>query len=189
LHWDEVRDPTPMKAKEETPVPPPASQPEPSAGGEAPAPVPAELAEIQEKYLRLAADFENYKKRSARERTEAWSRAQGDLAAQVLDGLDDLGRFAHVNPADTDLSTLRQGVEMVERKLLKALEGAGLKRIDPAGQPFDPNLHEAVTTQPATGAEQDHTVAAVLQPGYTFGGTLLRPARVVVYTWQAEGIE
>lgn len=165
---------------------------EPPTGGEAlpeaaPLPLAAELAEAKDKYLRLAAEFDNFKKRNARERTEAWARAQADLLARLVDGLDDLARFAHVDPAQTDAKTIHDGVDMVERKIWKQLEAMGVTRLDQAGVPFDPHVHEAVTMQPAPSAAQDHTVAAVLQPGYKLGETLIRPARVIVLAWQGGG--
>ena len=141
------------------------------------------LNEQQDKYLRLAAEYDNFRKRTARERTEGTARAQGDLTRQLLDGLDDLSRFAHVDPATVDAATLVQGVDMVEKKMLKALTAAGLEAIDPTDQTFDPKLHEAVATEPALSAEDDHVVARVYQVGYLFNGQLLRPARVVVKQW------
>ena len=147
----------------------------------------AELADATDKYLRLAAEFDNFKKRVTRERTEGWARAQADLLARLVDGLDDLARFAHVDPAQTDAKTIHDGVDMVERKIWKQLETLGVTRLDQTGVPFDPHVHEAVTMQPAAQASQDHTVAAVLQPGYKLGDTLIRPARVIVLTWQGEG--
>lgn len=141
------------------------------------------LNEQQDKYLRLAAEYDNFRKRTARERTEGTARAQGDLTRQLLDGLDDLSRFAHVDPATVDSATVVQGVEMVEKKMLKALTAAGLEAIDPADQTFDPQMHEAVATEPALSAEDDHVVARVYQVGYLFNGQLLRPARVVVKQW------
>jgi len=146
--------------------------------------VEADLADAKDKHLRLAAEFDNFKKRVARERTESWGRAQADLLARLVDALDDLARFAHVDPAQTDAKTIHDGVDMVERKIWKQLEALGVTRLDQTGVPFDPHVHEAVTMQPATEAAQDHTVAAVLQPGYKFGETLIRPARVIVLTWQ-----
>jgi molecular chaperone GrpE len=142
-----------------------------------------QLSEQQDKYLRLAAEYENYRKRTTRERSETYSRAQGDLAKQLLDALDDLARFAHVDPSTVDASTVVQGVEMVEKKALKALTGCGLEIIDPANQSFDPKLHEAVATEPALSSEDDHVVSRVYQVGYLFNGQLLRPARVVVKQW------
>lgn len=142
------------------------------------------LAQATDRYLRLAAEFENYKKRSVRERTETRARAQAELIERLVDALDDLARFAHVDPAQTDARTIHDGVDMVERKFWKQLDAVGVTRIDQVGVPFDPNVHEAVTMQPAAQAAQDHTVGAVLQPGYKLGDALIRPARVVVLTWQ-----
>ena len=141
------------------------------------------LLDQQERYLRLAAEYENYRKRSVRERSEAQSRGQADLVKQLLDPLDDLARFAHVDPATVEAATVVQGAEMVEKKLLKSLGGAGLEIIDPVNQTFDPTLHEAVATEPALSPEDDHVVARVYQVGYLFNGQLLRPARVVVKQW------
>ena len=143
----------------------------------------AELDEQRERYLRLAAEYDNFRKRSARERQEAGSRAQADLVRHLIDALDDIARFAHVDPAATDSATIVQGVDMVERKLLKALGAAGLQVVNPVDQAFDPALHEAVATEPALSSEDDHMVARVYQPGYVFNGQLLRPARVVVKQW------
>jgi molecular chaperone GrpE len=141
------------------------------------------LREQQEKYLRMAAEYENYRKRTTKERTEAFGRAQADLVKQLLDALDDLARFAHVDPSTVDASTVVQGAEMVEKKLIKTLTTAGLELVDPVNQTFDPKVHEAVATEPALSPEDDHVVARVYQVGYLFNGQLLRPARVVVKQW------
>jgi molecular chaperone GrpE len=142
-----------------------------------------EVAELKDKYLRLAAEYDNFRKRALKERTEAWEKAQADLVLRLVDGLDDLARFAHVDPAQTDARTIHEGVDLVERKLWKELDAAGVTRVDQSGVPFDPHLHEAVTTRPADHPAKDHTVGAVLQPGYQMRGTLIRPARVVVLQW------
>jgi molecular chaperone GrpE len=141
------------------------------------------LLDQEEKYLRLAAEYDNYRKRTARERAELTSRAQAELVKQLVDALDDLARFAHVDPTTTDSATIVQGVDMVEKKFLKMLTAAGLEIVDPVNQSFDPTLHEAVATEPALSPEDDHVVARVFQVGYLFGGQLLRPARVVVKQW------
>jgi len=147
-----------------------------------------EVADMKDKYLRLAAEYDNFKKRSVKERTEAWQRAQADLVQRLVDALDDLARFAHVDPAQTDAKTIHDGVDMVERKMWKALDAAGVARVDQVGVPFDPHVHEAVTTRPADHPAKDHTVGAILQPGYRMGDALIRPARVIVLQWQgAEG--
>jgi len=144
----------------------------------------AQLAEQKDKLLRLAAEYDNFRKRSARERQEAEARGMSALVRGILDELDDLGRFAHVDPATTSSLTLQQGVEMIEKKLLKSLAGHGLEIVNPVGQPFDPVSQEAVTTAPAESPEEDHLVAQVFQVGYVFNGQLLRPARVVVKQWK-----
>lgn len=139
--------------------------------------------EQRDKHLRLAAEYDNFRKRAARERQEAGSRAQGEMVRGLIDALDDLTRFAHVDPATVDAATVVQGVDMVERKMLKALAGNGLDVVDPLDQPFDPKVHEAVGTEPALSPEDDHLVGKVYQRGYVFNGQLLRPARVVVKQW------
>ena len=142
-----------------------------------------ELADQRDKYLRLAAEYDNFRKRAMRERNEAGQRGQAELVKQLVDALDDLARFAHVDPATVDAATVVQGADMVEKKLLKALTAAGLTIINPQDEPFDPALHEAVATEPALSREDDHMVARVYQSGYQFGPQLLRPARVVVKQW------
>jgi molecular chaperone GrpE len=143
----------------------------------------SDLGSERDKYLRLAAEYDNYRKRSAKERQDAGSRAQADLVRQLVEALDDVARFAHIDPATTDATTVVQGVDMVEKKLLKALGGAGLEIINPVGETFDPALHEAVATEPTSAREDDHVVSRVYQPGYVFKSQLLRPARVVVKQW------
>jgi len=153
---------------------------------EAVARLEAELAALKDRHLRLAAEYDNFRKRTTKERSELWAKAQADVLHRLVDALDDLARFAHVDPSQTDAKAIHDGVEMVERKLWKELDALGVTRVDQLGVPFDPNLHEAVTTAPADHPAKDHTVGAVLQPGYQLGGALIRPARVVVLTWQGE---
>ena len=142
-----------------------------------------QLADQRDRYLRLAAEYDNFRKRTTRERQEAHLRGQGDMLKGMIDALDDLARFAHVDPATTDARTIADGVSMVEKKLMKTLAGHGLEVIDPVGHPFDPSLHEAVMTEPAHSSDEDHLVARTFQQGYLFNGQLLRPARVVVKQW------
>jgi molecular chaperone GrpE len=151
----------------------------PVSGGDA----GSELSDQRDKYLRLAAEYDNFRRRTTKERQEAQQRGQADLLKSMIDSLDDLGRFAHVDPATADAKTIVDGVSMVEKKLLKTLSGLGLEIINPIGEPFDPALHEAVMTEPAASPDEDHVVARVFQQGYRFNGQLLRPARVVVKQW------
>ncbi|HUK21466.1 MAG TPA: nucleotide exchange factor GrpE [Gemmatimonadales bacterium] len=144
----------------------------------------SQLAEVQDRYLRLAAEYDNFRKRTARERAESWQKAQVELLSRLVDGIDDLARFSDVAPEHIDSKALHEGIVLVERKLWKELQAAGLRRIDQKDVPFNPQVHEAVATTPAAAPNQDHTVAAVLQTGYMFGDILVRPARVQVRTWQ-----
>ena len=150
----------------------------------------AEIARLEaaanaerDKHLRLAAEFDNYRKRVLKERQEAGAKGQADLVQGLVEVLDDIMRFAHLDPSTVDSGTVVQGVAMVERKIMKTLSGHGLELIDPAGRPFDPAFHEAVGTEPAVSPDEDHLVARVYQAGYVFRGQLLRPARVVVKQW------
>lgn len=145
-----------------------------------------ELDALRDRHLRLAAEYDNFRKRTLKERADLWARAQADLIQRLVDALDDLARFAHVDPAQTDAKAIRDGAELVERKLWRELDAIGVTRVDQVGVAFDPNLHEAVTTAAAVEPGQDHTVGAILQAGYKLGDTLLRPARVQVLTWQGE---
>lgn len=180
--------PPPSEADEATPeaASPPAEAPAGGSGALAEIPAEAvtrlegELDALKDRHLRLAAEYENFRKRTARERSEAGMRAQAEVLVRLIDALDDLARFAQVDQATTDVSTLHDGITLVERKLWKQLTAAGLQRIDATGVAFDPTMHEAVSTAPASDAAQDNTVGMVLQPGYRLGDRLLRPARVVV---------
>lgn len=139
------------------------------------------LREAQERHLRLAAEFDNFRKRVARERIELADRAQANLVMKLLDILDDVDRIVASDPA-SPAPALLEAMLLVDKKLRKELEAAGLERIDPVGQPFDPTLHEAVSVLVPPTAEHDHVVAATFQVGYRFKNSLVRPARVQVYS-------
>ena len=140
-----------------------------------------EMEALQDRLLRLQAEFDNYRKREARERSAAWARAKADLAQKLLGALDDLQRVAHLDPAKTAAAAVIDGVSLVERKISDTLAREGLTRIGEVGEPFDPHRHDAISTLPAPSPEQAGLVAAVAVPGYEFGSQLLRPAQVLVY--------
>jgi molecular chaperone GrpE len=151
--------------------------------GEAPPATPGESEEaraLRERHLRLAAEFDNYRKRVERERGESWARAQAQLLERLLEPLDDLQRIAGQDLESATAGTLHEGAAMVEKKFARVLEAIGVEAIDAEGKPFDPTIHEALTTVPTESAEEDNTVAQVYQKGYLLKGILLRPARVVV---------
>ncbi len=164
-----------------------AASPPAETGDQAVERLQSQLNELQDRHLRTAAEYENFRKRTAKERTEMWNRAQADVVSSILDALDDFQRVLDLDRSTTSAEDVIAGIELVERKLLRELEGAGLERVGQQGDPFDPNLHEAVGAIPAEAEEQDHTVGALLQAGYKFGGALIRPARVQVFMWQRDG--
>jgi molecular chaperone GrpE len=179
----ETPEPAAAPASEDLDLPEPPDddeRPEAAVIEGACADVEAELAEWKDRHLRLAAEYENFRKRVIRERDESRTRAQADLARRLLDALDDLGRVADLDPAATAAPDVIAGVELVERKVLRELGAVGLDVVAAVDVPFDPAVHEAIATVAAPSADQDHTVAAVFQAGYRFNGTLLRPARVQV---------
>ena len=147
-----------------------------------------ELEELRDRHLRLVAEFENYRKRTRREMLESADRAEGDLTGRLLEALDDLGRFADLEPEQTTAEALHEGVALVERKLLKVLHDAGLQVIDAQGARFDPNVHDALLSIPTEDPEEDDIVAQVILTGYLFGDRLLRPAQVVVKNLEGTGI-
>lgn len=162
-------------------APEPATAPaEPGAAAQGSAEAGGELEALRERQLRLAAEFDNYRKRTERERAETWTRAQAQLVEQLLDPLDDLHRVLAVDAEATTAQALLEGMQMVERKLLRVLQAAGLEAIDAHGQPFDPSEHEALMAAPTEHEHEDNSVGMVFQTGYRFKGTLLRPARVQV---------
>ena len=128
-------------------------------------------------YLRLAADFDNYRKRVAREHAELTTRANERLVNELLPVLDDLERALEA-AAEHEEAKLEEGVKLVHRSLAALLERHGLTEIDTEGA-FDPHVHEALLAQPAEDAEEG-SVLQVLQKGYRLGDKVLRPARVIV---------
>jgi molecular chaperone GrpE len=157
----------------------------------------AEAEQQRDEYLDLAkrtkADFENFRKRMTAEVQAANARGKGEVARELIDGVDNLERAliaAGVDPkrddplgdgegAVKDSEGLAHGVLLVLRGMQETLRRHGIEAIDPAGEKFDPTLHEALSTAPGTGVESGH-VAEVLQKGYRLNEQLIRPARVVV---------
>ena len=140
-----------------------------------------QLREATDRNLRLAAEFDNFRKRTARERLELTDRAQAALVMKLLDILDDVDRIVASDPS-TPAPALLEATLLVDKKLRKELEAAGLERIDPVGQPFDPSIHEAVSALPPPSPDKDHIVSATFAVGYRFKGNLVRPARVQVFS-------
>lgn len=141
-----------------------------------------ELAELKDRHARLAAEFDNYRKRVLRERAELGVQSQAVLLSKLLDAFDDLERLSASDAATTPLEAVRGALDAAQKKLAKELTAIGLERIDPAGAAFDPARHEAVSVLPPPAPERDHTVSATFQAGYALKGVLIRPARVQVFS-------
>jgi molecular chaperone GrpE len=139
-----------------------------------------EFDTVQERYLRLAAEYENFRKRTERERLEQRDRAQGQLVEKLLEALDDLERLTRFTAEGTTVESVLEGVKLVERKFARALESAGLEQVAAQGEKFDPEHHEALMLTETSDAAEDEMVGDVFQSGYRFRGMLLRPARVQV---------
>jgi molecular chaperone GrpE len=137
-------------------------------------------AKERDEYLALAqrtqADFENYRKRMARENSAALDRGVAKVAKELLPALDHL---EHALKAAEGHEDIVKGFTMVSNEIVAALERAGIEAFSPAGEAFDPNEHEAMAAQPSEDAESG-TVIEVYQQGYRLNGAVLRPARVVV---------
>ena len=143
----------------------------------------SELDALNDRHLRLAAEFDNYRRRNERERQSLVNRLQADLLTALLDVLDDLERVIAAGD-ESSKQSVAEGAELVQKKFAGVLEGAGVEPVDADGAAFNPEVMEALMTVPTDDPEQDGRVADVFQRGYRFRGTLLRPARVRVFEYQ-----
>lgn len=139
-----------------------------------------ELDEMRDKYLRLAAEFDNYKRRTSKERLELTQTAGRDIIQSLLDVVDDSERAEKALESTTDIEQIRQGVMLVFNKLRSTLQARGLKKMDAANLDFDTEMHEAITEVPTGDASQAGKVIDVIVPGYYLNEKLIRHAKVVV---------
>jgi molecular chaperone GrpE len=140
----------------------------------------AEKASLFDQLLRRQAEFDNYRKRIDRERSEIYQRGRDDVLLQLLPVVDNFERaLSSLEKSDGDAEALRDGVELIHRQFVDALSKFGLKAVEAVGQAFDPHVHEAVTTE-ATDKHKENTVIEEFQRGYKIGDRLLRPAKVKV---------
>ena len=140
-----------------------------------------ERDQIRDQHLRLAADFDNYRKRTEGDLRIRWDRAQAELVGKLLEPLDDLQRVAAWEPETTSVDAIVEGVDLVERKFLRVIEEIGVEILSPVGERFDPNTMEAMMRVPTDSPDQDDIVEQVFQKGCTLKGHLVRPARVSVF--------
>src|SRR5882672_5557228 len=137
--------------------------------------------EHRDRYLRAAAEFDNARKRAAREREDYTRYANESLLRELLPVLDNFDRALQAARGETGAETVTAGVELIQRELLRVLEKFGVTPFDSVGQPFDPERHEAIARVPAAG-QREGTVVNETARGYMLNGRVLRPAMVTVAT-------
>lgn len=168
---------------QDEPLDPEVIEPDSAGTGDRVSDLEAEVARLKDQLLRALADTENVRRRAEREREDTSRYAVATLARDIVSVADNLHRALESLPADqapNDATrNLLAGVEATERELLAIFERRGIKRIEPVGERFDPNFHQAMFEVPNSGQEAG-TVVQVLQPGYLIFDRLLRPALVGV---------
>jgi len=139
------------------------------------------LAEANDKFLRLFSDFDNFRKRTAREKLEASKTASSDLLAQLLPIVDDFERaLRSMEPVDETIAPLKQGVELIYNKFWSIIERQGVKAIDAVGMEFTTDFHEALTSIPVADESQKGKVVDQVEKGYMLGDKVIRFAKVIV---------
>ncbi|HAQ65805.1 MAG TPA: nucleotide exchange factor GrpE [Bacteroidales bacterium] len=139
------------------------------------------LADANDKFLRLFSDFDNFRKRTAREKIEASKAASSDLLAQLLPIVDDFERaLRSMEPVDETIAPLRQGVELIYNKFWSIIERQGVKAIEAIGMEFTTDFHEALTSIPVTDESQKGKVVDQVEKGYMLGDKVIRFAKVIV---------
>lgn len=142
--------------------------------------VDRESQELKEKYLRLVAEFDNFRKRTLKEKVDLMSTASRDVITALLPVLDDFDRAKKSAEDPNSKEVFSEGVELVYHKLYKVLEGKGLKAMDSNGMPFDPEEHEAITEIPAPSEDMKGKVVDTVEKGYFLKDVIIRYAKVVV---------
>ena len=147
---------------------------------ETPITLEQELAEAKDKYLRLYSDFENYKRRSAKERMEFMMTASKEVLVSLIPVLDDFERASKAMEKATEVSAVKEGVELVSHKLKNILMQKGLKEMESTNKVFDSEFHEAITNIPAPNDDLKGKVVDTVEKGYLLNERVIRFAKVVV---------
>lgn len=142
--------------------------------------VQEEKAELNDRFLRLYSEFDNYKKRTQKERLELIDTASENVILDILPVIDDFERAIEANEKIDDLSSMKEGFELIYSKLIQILKKQGVKEIPAKGELFDTDFHEAVTFIPAASEEEAGCVLDVIQKGYTMQDKVIRYAKVVI---------
>ncbi|MEQ9188026.1 MAG: nucleotide exchange factor GrpE [Cryomorphaceae bacterium] len=141
-----------------------------------------ELLAEKDKFMRLYAEFENFRRRTAKERLELIGTASSDLMKEILPVLDDFTRAVESNKEATDIDAVKAGFELLHSKLFKLLGNKGLKPIESKGKDFDPEVHEAIAQIPAPSKKEKGKILDVIENGYELNDKILRHPKVVVGT-------
>lgn len=139
-----------------------------------------DLGEMKDKYLRIFAEFDNYRKRTIKERQDIIKLASRDALSALLPAINDFERAIKVAQSEESEERLPEGIVFVYNKLFKALEQQGLKQMETDGQDFDPELHEALTRIPAPSEELKGKIIDTIEKGYYLNDKIIRHAKVVV---------
>lgn len=139
-----------------------------------------EYNELHEKFIRLYSEFDNYRKRTAKEKIEITKTAAERVMKDILPTLDDFQRAIDHNEKLEDLSAMREGFQLIENKLFKSLEKQGLKQMESKGETFDAEKHEAITNIPAPSDDMKGKIVDVIERGYTLNDKIIRFPKVVV---------
>ena len=139
-----------------------------------------ESKEWKDKYLRLYAEFDNFRKRNAKERIDLIKSASSDLLKDIIPALDDFDRAISANATNDDIDAVKEGFELIRGKTFRVLEGKGLVAMDSIGKPYDVEHHEAITNIPAPSEDMKNNVVDVIEKGYFLNDKVLRFAKVVV---------
>lgn len=136
--------------------------------------------DFKDKYVRLYSEFENYRKRTAREKIDIITNASENVLKEIIPILDDFERAIANNENVEEISTIKEGFELIHNKIFKTLTNQGLTSMDSIGKSFDPDIHEAITKIPATKNKMKGKVMDVIEKGYTLNEKVIRFAKVVV---------
>ena len=168
--WEKANESSAASAKDE--------EPEPELSEEEK--LKNENAELNDRFLRLYSEFDNFKRRTAKERVELYKTAGEDVILALLPVLDDLDRAISSNTGNNDLKSVKEGFKLVEGKLKTALEQKGLENMNSLHTKFDTDMHEAITNIPAPKRKLRGKVVDVIEKGYLLNGKVIRYAKVVV---------
>ena len=157
-----------------------AEQGQTSASADGASRTDQEVADLKDKYLRLAAEFENYKRRTTKERADMFKSANQELMTVLLPVLDDFERAKQHTQNSDDASVVRESIDIIYGKLSKALQQKGLQPMNATGGAFDPELHEAIAQIPAPSEELKGKVVDEVEKGYYLGDKVIRHAKVVL---------